>query len=174
MDIELFNDYTGNVDNSTETTAIKQTCLDAACEIVNAYLGYDASAKARHEYLSGIGINRIYPKARHITEVSSLIVNGAEVTEYDLIDDYVRLRSGIFPQGEENVEVHYTAGWTENQLPDSIRMTILQIASLMFQESNGNIGVTSKSMGDNSRTFINYTNFDKWLSKIDFWRVVRL
>lgn len=174
MNIELFNDYTGNVDNSTETMAVKQTCLDAACEIVNAYLGYDTSVKVHHDYLSGIGINRIYPMARHITEVTGLTVNGAEVSDYELIDDHIRLNAGVFPEGVENIEIRYSAGWTESQLPDSIRITVLQIASLMFQEANGNIGVTSKSMGDNSRTFVNYTNFDKWLSKIDNWRIVRL
>ena len=53
-------------------------------------------------------------------------------------------------------------------------MTILQIASLMLEESGGNIGITGKTMAENSRTFINYTNYDKWLKKLDPLRIVRL
>jgi hypothetical protein len=44
----------------------------------------------------------------------------------------------------------------------------------MLQESDGNIGITGKSMSEDSRTYINYTNYDKWLKKLDALRIVRL
>jgi len=52
-------------------------------------------------------------------------------------------------------------------------MVILQIASLMLEETGGNIGITGKSFDDNSRNYINYTNFDRWLKKLDGLRILR-
>ena len=77
----------------------------------------------------------------------------------------MRLNNGVFPNGIDNVVVTYTAGWSSDAMPSVIKMVILQIATLMLEESGGNIGITGKSFDDNSRNFINYTNFDKWVQQ---------
>ena len=56
-------------------------------------------------------------------------------------------------------------------MPALIKHTVLQIASLLFMESNGNIGVTSKTMdGGMTRQFIRTTNFKPYLQKINPYR----
>jgi len=63
--------------------------------------------------------------------------------------------------------------WTAEGLtecPDLIKLTIQRIATLLLMEAGENIGVTSKSMPDNSRTFINYTSYFKYLRPIQNYR----
>ena len=60
--------------------------------------------------------------------------------------------------------------WDDNNVPDIVRLTILRIATLMLMEGGENIGVSSKSFADNSRTFISYTNYMKYLSPLQTYR----
>ena len=64
--------------------------------------------------------------------------------------------------------------WSENAesnvCPDIIVLTITRIATLLLMEAGENIGVTGKSMPDNSRTFINYTSYMKYLRPIQNYR----
>lgn len=70
-----------------------------------------------------------------------------------------------------------TVVWTEGKnpgvdCPAAILLTIKRIATLLLMEAGENIGVTGKSMPDNSRTFINYTNYFKYLRPIQNYRTV--
>jgi len=59
-----------------------------------------------------------------------------------------------------------------NEVPPVIKSAIVRIAALMFQETNGNIGITGKSFGDSgSRTFTNYVNYQKYLMPISGYRL---
>lgn len=62
--------------------------------------------------------------------------------------------------------------WTPEEVPEIVRLTILRIATLMLMEGGENIGVSSKSFADNSRTFISYTNYLKYLSPLQTYREV--
>lgn len=55
--------------------------------------------------------------------------------------------------------------------PKIIKLSVKRIATLLLMEAGENIGVTSKSMPDNSRTFINYTNYFKYLRPIQNYRL---
>ena len=46
----------------------------------------------------------------------------------------------------------------------------MRIATLMLMEGGENIGVSGKSFSDNSRTFISYTNYMKYLSPLQTFR----
>ncbi|MDR1956890.1 MAG: hypothetical protein LBQ30_08560 [Treponema sp.] len=60
-------------------------------------------------------------------------------------------------------------------LPKIITMTALRIAAILSSESNNNIGVTSTSFGESGgRTFISYTNFDKYLFPISAYRLLSI
>lgn len=178
IDIATFDQYTGNHEDSAEAVALKNTYLASAQEIVTDYLGFspEASSETYMETLSGVGIDKIYPHVHPITSVSRLSVAGTTIPDsfYVVNENHIKLVGGVFPVGVNNVDVIYTGGWSVEQMPSIIKMTILQIASLMLQEQNGNIGITGKSFGDNSRSFINYTNYDKWLAKLDGLKSVRL
>ena len=69
-----------------------------------------------------------------------------------------------------------TKVWTEGKNPGVdcpviILLTIKRIATLLLMEAGENIGITSKSMPDNSRTFINYTSYMKYLRPIQNYRI---
>jgi hypothetical protein len=58
-------------------------------------------------------------------------------------------------------------------MPKIIKLTIMRIAAILQTESDGNIGVTSKSFGDSGdRTFISYTNFDKYLLPLSSYKLL--
>ena len=57
-------------------------------------------------------------------------------------------------------------------VPDLVRLTVLRIGTLMLMEAGENIGVTGKSFADNSRSFISYTNYSKYLSPLQTFREV--
>lgn len=173
--VQQFDTYSGNFENDQDVVLLKEHLLNAAEEKVIDYLGFSPVQAERTDFISAIGQNRLYLYAHPVTAVSSLKISGNSVdaSAFTLNDTYLRLKDGVFPQGIENVEVTYTAGWTSANMPSVITMVILQIATLMLEEAGGNIGITGKSFDDNSRNFINYTNFDKWLKKLDALRVLR-
>ena len=60
-------------------------------------------------------------------------------------------------------------------IPEIIRLTALRIASILQMESDGNIAITGKSFGDSgSRTFINTTDYYKYLLPISKFRMIRI
>lgn len=173
--VSEFNVYSGNYEDDTNVVAMKTNILGAAEEKVVDYLGFSPLQAQRSDIISAIGQNRLYLYAHPVTAVSSLSVNGSVIdsADFTLHDTYLRLKDGVFPTGIDNVEVSYTAGWSSQNMPSVIKMVILQIASLMLEEAGGNIGITGKSFDDNSRNFINYTDFSKWLKKLDGLRILR-
>lgn len=62
--------------------------------------------------------------------------------------------------------------WQPSEVPEVVRLTILRIATLMLMEGGENIGVSGKSFADNTRTFISYTNYMKYLSPLQTYRKV--
>lgn len=176
LTVTQFDTYSGNYEESDAVVAMKTSILKSAQEIVSNYIGFDPESAQRDDWISAIGNNRLYLLAHPVTQVTSVELNGVEVpqTAYSIHSRYLRLNSGVWPEGLENVRVVYTAGWSSENLPETIKLVILQIATLMLMEAGENIGVTGKSFGENSRTFINYTNMSKWLSKLDEYKIVRL
>jgi len=61
------------------------------------------------------------------------------------------------------------------EIPEIIKLTIMRIATLLQSEADGNVGVNSKSFGEGgTRVFTNYTNFDKFLTPISKYRMIRV
>ena len=62
-----------------------------------------------------------------------------------------------------------------NTFPDSIKLCVLRIATLLYTEANNNIGVTGISFQETgSRTFYQWQNFDKYLAPIRPHRLLRI
>ena len=171
-----FNTYTGNMENTSDVNSMKERFLKSAQEIVSHYLGYSVENSDYDDFICGIGQPMLYLFANPITQITTLTVSGVAVSSdsYSIKGHGLRLNDGVWPVGIDNIHAVYKAGWSSQTIPDSVKQAILQIASLLLQEAGGNIGITGKTMSENSRTFINYTNFDKWLDKIDEYKIVRL
>lgn len=174
-DISLFNTFAGNYESGADVLAMKQSILASAEDKVIEYLGYDPAEKTVSERYSGIGTDEIYLNRKNITDIDSIVVDGVEITGFDYDNDRVFMLDGsnAFAKGINNIVVTYTSGWSQEDMPSALKMATVRIASLMLEESNGNIGVTSKSFGDNSRTFIKLTDYRDYLKQISSYKVMR-
>lgn len=175
--VEAFNAYSGNYEDSEEAIELKTTFLDSAEEIVSSYLSYHPEEKLYMDVpLVGMGVSHLLLPTRPITELLELDIDGEEISESEvlLLDDRIRFknRGTVFPKGAV-VTISYRGGWTQERMPKVIKLSIMRIATLMLSETNGNIGLTGKSFADNSRTFINYSNYKKYLEPLDGLRIVR-
>ena len=60
-------------------------------------------------------------------------------------------------------------------IPEILIITIMRIAAILQMESDGNIAISSKSFADSgTRTFINYTDYSKYLLPISNYRKIRI
>jgi len=57
-------------------------------------------------------------------------------------------------------------------LPGIIQLTVFRIGALLNSESSGNIGITSKSFSDGSRTFIKTQDYEPYLKQISQYRII--
>ena len=175
--IAMFNTYSGNFEDSGEAVELKGAFLCTAEDIVISYLGFDPKQQEYTDVVaSGSGSRRLYLPVRNITAVQALTVGTADVDTMQVktYDDYISFidHTSKFPIGEDNIVVSYTAGWEIGQMPSVIVVSILRIATLMLSETGGNIGLTGKSFADNSRTFVNYSNYRKYLQPLDSLRIL--
>ena len=101
-----------------------------------------------------------YEDKESAVETKILFLESAE----EIVEGYL----GYDPEAQPQPDL-----WDSNTIPASIRLSILRIATLMLSETGGNIGLTGRSFGDNSRTFINYSNYRKYLQPLDPIRLMR-
>jgi hypothetical protein len=163
---------------------LQQSYIDSAENIVNSYLGY---SPIFHNYIhcfNGTGTNELQLKAKPIQTIISIEINGEHVPLsefYNTADSEFIYYNKIFPCGKRNIKIEYNAGWgtsidNENNityLPEIIKMTVLRIASILQAESDSNIAVSSKSFADSgTRTFINYTDYSKYLFPISIYKLL--
>lgn len=176
--VELFNTFSGNFEDAAEAVMLKEIFLTSAEQIVSGYLGYDPLLQEYSDVmLSGSGKRKLYLPVHQITQLRSLLLNAAVIdpSSISLHDDFIYFKSstGLFSIGVDNILASFSAGWEFSSMPSVITLSILRIATLMLSETNGNIGLTGKSFADNSRTFINYSNYKKYLQPLDSLRIIR-
>jgi hypothetical protein len=148
-------------------------------------LGYSPTLHSYTHCFDGNGTNELQLRAKPIAAIVSVEIGGQSIPLsefYNTSDSEFLYYNKIFPAGKRTVKVEYDAGWgttadddTTNgdYLPKIIKMTVLRIASLLQSESNQNIGVSSKSFGDSgTRTFINYTDYSKYLLPISVFKLI--
>ena len=95
-----------------------------------------------------------FEDSQQATELKNLFLQSAQ----ELVGEYLRFD----PETK----------WEPLEIPSAVRLTVLRIATLMLMEGGENIGVSGKSFADNSRTFISYTNYSKYLNPLQTFREV--
>ena len=163
--VEEFNNYSLNMEDSPEVVKLKMDLLTAATEIVESYLGYPLESDQYHEHYIGTGSNRLFLDNRPVDYVDWLSIDGnmVDFKDYHGTPDSVCLYNSAFPHNSR-VEVDYSTSF--QKVPAIVKTTVLRIATLLLSECGENIAVTSKSFADGSRSFANYTNYDKFLSPL--------
>ena len=148
---------------------IAELFIGAAQNIVENYLGYEVESKEYIKHFALHNSNIIKCGVKNITAVSEITIDGTPVEDYYIDDDRIILKQPVI---SDNIIVRFTAGFGED-LPQIIKLTVLRIAALLQTESNNNIGVSGKSFMDGSRTFISFTNYDKYLIACANYRIIR-
>ena len=171
-----FDTYSGNFESSLEEVSLKQTFLNSAMEMVSSYIGYSIEEKIyEDELIESAGSRVLFFPASPIKEITYLSIGGLtfDTNILKFKGDKVHIKGyGYFPKGF--AVATFKAGWTEENLPSTIKETILRIATLMLAETNGNIGVTSKTFGDNTRSFVQYTNYAKYLEPLQMYKLYKV
>ena len=147
---------------------IAELFIGAAQNIVENYLGYEVESKEYTKHFALHSSNVIKVGVKNITAVSEITVDGTPVDNYYIDDDKIILKQPVI---SDNIIVTFTAGFSTD-LPQIIKLTVLRIAALLQTESNNNIGISGKSFMDGSRTFMNFTNYDKYLISCSKYKLI--
>ena len=147
---------------------IAELFIGAAQNIVENYLGYEIESKEYTKHFALHSSNVIKVGVKNITVVNEIIVDAASIEDYYIDDDKIILKQPVI---SDNIIVKFTAGFGTD-LPDIIKLTVLRIAALLQTESNNNIGISGKSFMDGSRTFTNFTNFDRYLIACSKYKLI--
>ena len=147
---------------------IAELFIGASQNIVESYLGYEIESKEYTKHFALHSSNIIKCNVMNITAVSTITVDGTPVEGYYIDNDKIILNQPVI---SDNIIVTFTAGFGEN-LPQIIKLTVLRIAALLQTESNNNIGISGKSFIDGSRTFTNFTNYDKYLIQCSKYKLI--
>lgn len=147
---------------------IAELFIGAAQNIVENYLGYEIESKEYIKHFSLHNSNVIKCEIKNITNVTEITIDGTLVENYYIDDDKIILKQPVI---SDNIIIRFTAGFSTD-LPAVIKLTVLRIAALLQTESNNNIGISGKSFMDGSRTFINYTDFSKYLISCSKYKLI--
>jgi len=106
---EQFVKYTNVV---TDDKELQESYLQAAQNIVEDYLGYSLERYIYVSYFDGNGTNTIQLRAMPIRKIYKILVNDVDYKNSVIINNScLVLKSGVFPMGNNNVEIHYLAGY---------------------------------------------------------------
>ena len=147
---------------------IAELFIGAAQNIVENYLGYEIESKEYIKHFELHSSNVIKCGVKNITNVTEITVDGTLVENYYIDDDKIILKNPVI---SDNIIITFTAGFSTD-LPQIIKLTVLRIAALLQVESNNNIGISGKSFMDGSRTFTNFTNFDRYLIACSKYKLI--
>ena len=147
---------------------IAELFIGAAQNIVENYLGYEIESKEYIKHFELHSSNVIKCEVKNITAVSEITIDGTLVEDYYIDNDKIILKQPVI---SDNIIVKFTAGFSTD-LPAVIKLTVLRIAALLQTESNNNIGISGKSFMDGSRTFTNFTNFDRYLIACSKYKLI--
>jgi hypothetical protein len=134
---------------------------DAACDICRDIAGQTFNLETSTVTLDGTGTDALLLPELPVTAAGTVTVAGSAVTDFVLngngilfrktsgtdVDYTNACRTLIWPEGRQNITVTYQHGYADADLPRSVRMVALAIASRLVvqgvavEESNGPVSV---------------------------------
>lgn len=165
--------FTGKVPKADDD--LPEKYCKSAVEEVNRYLGYNPELAEYTTEKRGDGGKLLELKSKPIVTIISAEISGVEVetTAFNIIED-----SNMIEFNNQDVfcssvkyKLTYKAGYSE--VPEIIKTTALQIATLFWESAKGNLAVSSTSFADTgSRVFNNFTA-DRFLKQIESYRLIK-
>ena len=143
------------------------TYCKSAMEQVADYLGYDPELQTYTQVIKGDGGTLAALQAMPIQSITALSIDGATgnptTLEVEKMNYICFKDNSVFQKGSR-YSITFTAGY--ESVPDIIKTTALQIASLLWESAGGNLAVSSQTFADTgSRVFNNFTA-DRFLKQI--------
>lgn len=149
-----------------------QNIISYAQKQAEEYVNYNLEFNTYEELINGNGLDRVYP-------YNIPIKNVYEVTKYDsktktfvelrenvdynrlIFDNHSIILDGyIFEIGMKNYKVKYEAGYTDSDVPANVKLGLLELATIYFNESKqgeGNLIIASKNKAQTGAS----ENYDK-------------
>lgn len=173
VSVKEFDTFSSNFEDTEDAVRLKVQLLQSAQEVVEEYLNYHLVSGLHFDHHTGFNNSMIIFENKPVSMVLGVTVNGQDFEDYGFDFEHLyRTDGGIFRNGDR-VEIEYETSVTS--VPPLVKTTILRIATLMLMEAGENIGVTGKSLPDgNSRTFINYSDYSKYLKPLSSYRIFKL
>lgn len=144
-------DYLGRDVTSDDGALI---ALDAACDICRDLAEQDFNADTSTVTLDGTGTDALLLPKLPVSAAGTVTVDGDTVTDYTLNGNGILLRGSagcdprpVWPSGRQNVTVTYDHGYANDDLPRSVRLVALALASRLIvqgvatEESVGQVRV---------------------------------
>jgi hypothetical protein len=111
----------------------------------------ELESKERTVYLSGYGGSELILPHWPVKIVASVIISGNEITDFSVDErkGIIYRKDATFPKGERNIEVTYTAGWSDITAPDDVKLACLEAISWNLKRFNdGAMGVKNQTTPD--------------------------
>jgi hypothetical protein len=140
-------------------------CVDGACALIRSATGQSFSHIEEEVIaLDGSGTDVVLLPQLPVEEVKAVKVNGEAVEDWRFYD-----KSGIlarvttapvscatWPKGRQNVEVTYSYGYEQTDVPAEVRLLALTIAARLYQQgivASETVGTTQVTYSTDSLTF---------------------
>lgn len=173
ISIEEFANY-NNLQFDTNEEPIIQNIINYGESVVTSFLRYDLVQKDYAIFIDGYCTYFLSLPFKPISNLTKIEIDGIEIDLTKLIirENKIihREKLPIFKDGLQNIYVECKGGFAT--IPPEIKGVTLEIASLIWSNKGQNIGVTSKADEFGNKTFINYSNFDKYLNRINHHRIL--
>lgn len=163
------------IDETEGNIAQLNSYCKSAEQMVEKFLNYSPESKSYSIDIKSDGGNLLELGAMPVTELTGVYIDGEEsdLSLYTFHDarPYIRKKDFSNFQKGSIYTVTFTAGYSAEDFPEIIKTTALQIASLFWESSGGNLAVSSTSFADTgSRVFNNFTA-DRFLSQLRMYRI---
>ena len=144
---------------ATDDDTLLSRLIASASEFIQTWLNRSFASQDYNEVRDGTGGCRMVFADYPVTAVSSVVVNGRAIPRAQLYGDpgysfdanRIILTGYLFSRGIGNVQLSYTAGYSET--PKEIEQACIDLVSLRFKERD-RIGHQSKSLAGETVSFI--------------------
>ena len=160
------------MDKTCEANDTKpQDYCNAAMEQVRDYLGYDPELQTYTQEIKGDDGHLAALCAWPIKSITDFSVDGDihSVNEIEVQkENYICFKNdSVFKKGSRYL-LTFTAGY--QTVPEIIKTTALQLASLLWESAGGNLAVSSTTFADTGSRVFNNFQADRFLTQIAMYK----
>lgn len=127
---------------------VLEALINMASDVIEQHVGTPILTGGYDEVLDGDGTNVLIPRHYPIVEVTSIEIDGESLAEddYYVYDTYI-YSDIVFPAGNKNVELEYSAGWGDDMdsVPGTFKLACLKLAAYWYRRD---VGAYSNAFGE--------------------------